>query len=85
MPKQAWAPTFQRYNAETREGIASAAVVIRQGCPSGAQPDAGSTPLDFIGPQVSTRLIRELLDRGLLEAPPPARLNRAIVARMCRP
>jgi hypothetical protein len=84
-PKERWAPTFRRYNAETRAGLASAAVVIRLGCPSGAQPDAASTPLDFIGPQVPTRLIRELLDRGLLDAPPPMRPDPAIVARMCRP
>jgi hypothetical protein len=83
VPKQGFASTFQRYNRETRDGIRGAAALIRQGCPSGAPPDAASTPLDFIGPQVSTQLIRELLDRGLLDAPPPDRLDPAIVIRMC--
>lgn len=83
VPKQGFASTFQRYNLETRDGIRTAAIVIRQGCPSGVPPDAASTPLDFIGPQVSTQLIRELLDRGLLEAPPPDRRDPAIVTRMC--
>lgn len=83
VPKQNHEVTFRRYNAETREGIRSAAAIIREGCPSGAAPNPASTPLDYVGPQVTTKLVRELLDRGLLEAPPPRRLSTAVAARMC--
>jgi hypothetical protein len=83
VPKHAHEETFRRYNMETREGIATAATIVRQGCPSGRAPDPGSTLLDYVGPQVTTKLVRELLDRGLLEAPPPRRLSIAVVGRMC--
>jgi hypothetical protein len=82
-PKRAYHSGFERMNVATRDGVASAAMVVRDGCPSGRPPDAASQPLGEIGPQISTRLIRELVERGMLSAPVGRRPDPAIVARMC--
>lgn len=84
LPKQqAYTRTFMEYNEATRDGVAVAALVIRRGCPSGVAPDEKSTPLGLLGPQLPTRLVRELLERGLLTPRLPARIDPQVIARMC--
>jgi hypothetical protein len=83
-PRRLYLEHFLRYNAEVRRGVASAAVVLRDGCPSGLAPDAGSLPVGAASPQVSTALVRDLLDRGHLSYPASASAEPAVVARICR-
>lgn len=83
VPKQNHEVAFRRYNLETREGVATTAAIIRGGCPSGAAPNPDGRPLDYVGPEITTRLVRELLDRGVLEADPPRRLSTVVLGRIC--
>jgi hypothetical protein len=80
---RSYASSFAEDNLATRHGVAQAVAVIRAGCPSGHAPDDASQPLGGLAPQISTRLLRELIDRGLLNTPPPSRPDPAIVDRMC--
>ena len=52
--------------------------------PAGCPPAADSQPLGFVSPPVTTGLVRELLDRGLLSPPAAGPIDPAIAARMCR-
>lgn len=66
----------------TRDQVQAATVVVDQGCPSGAIPGPESHPVED-HPQISTQLLRELVERGALSVAPVASLNPAVTARMC--
>jgi len=82
-PKDIYLREFVSYNVGVRDGVTSAARVIRDGCPSGQPPVAASQPLGSISPQLTTGLVRELLDRGFLSPPAAGPIDPAVAARMC--
>lgn len=73
---------FDTWMVRTRHQVQAATVVIDQGCPSGAIPDPASFPVED-NPQVSTQLLRELVERGALSVAPVESLNPVVTARMC--
>lgn len=73
---------FEEWNLETRRQVQGAAAIVLDGCGPGTPPAAESRPLGALGPQLSTRLLRALLERGLLH-PAAAAPDPAVRRRMC--
>lgn len=53
-----------------RDGVQDIGALTEAGCPSGAPPRPDARPLGTISPQVSVRLVDELVDRELLTIDP---------------
>ena len=84
-PLRHYRASFVGANVAVRTAAASAAIVVRDGCPSGAAPDPASTPAGALSPQMNTALITELMRRGALHAPTEGDADPAVVARLCPP
>jgi hypothetical protein len=82
-PMRGYAAVFEGYNEATRAGVAVAAAVIREGCPTGTAPDDATRPLGEIGPQLSTGLLRELVEGGFLTRTAASVSDPAVLERMC--
>lgn len=74
--------TFEHWNVQTRHDVIAATVVIDKGCPSGATPDPASLPTTY-NPQITTQLLREMVDRGALSVGSTKAADEAVTARMC--
>ena len=78
----AYNKVFTHWNAQTRHDVVAATVVIDKGCPSGATPNPASLPTMY-NPQITTQLLREMIDRGALSVGPSDAEDAAVTARMC--
>lgn len=81
-PASSYHEAFEHWNVQTRHDVVAATVVIDKGCPSGAAPDPASLPTTY-NPQISTALLRELIDRGALSIAATDAADAAVTARMC--
>lgn len=66
---------FDVWNAMTRREVHDAAVVLRDGCPSGAAPDLTSRPLRDLAPMLPAYEIADLIDQGYLDVPSDELIN----------
>jgi hypothetical protein len=82
-PMRLYEESLLFWKTTSHKGVRSAAIVIRDGCPSGRQPIPSSQPLGSLDPLISTRLLRELIEKGALEVPSDIQPEAAVVARMC--
>ncbi|MEY4173979.1 MAG: hypothetical protein RI900_1144, partial [Actinomycetota bacterium] len=78
-----WTPSFLAANWAVRDGVRSAAVIVRDGCPSGAVPRPGARPLGDVSPQITVELVAELLERGLLRVADGSSVDPAVEAAIC--
>lgn len=82
-PLWAYARGFTAWNRSVHAKVQAATVIVRDGCPSGASPVPQSQPAGVLSPQISTALLRELMDRGALHAPPTAAFDPNVTSAMC--
>jgi len=82
-PLRAYNRSFEAWNVAVRDGVRDATAVIVGGCPSGAPPAPLSQPLGDLSPQVSTRLLQELLERGALTSSGGREVDQTVIDRMC--
>lgn len=82
-PLRAYNRSFEAWNVAVRDGVRDATAVIAGGCPSGAPPAPLSQPLGDLSPQVSTRLLQELLERGALTSSGGREVDQTVIDRMC--
>lgn len=73
---------FEVWNVQTRHDVVAATLVINEGCPSGVAPDPASFPTSY-NPQLTTQLLRELVERGALSIGPTEAADPVVTARMC--
>ncbi|MEQ1700389.1 MAG: hypothetical protein ABMA25_09775 [Ilumatobacteraceae bacterium] len=74
-----------------RHQVGVAAVIVRDGCPSGAGPDPSSAPVGVVSPQITTWMLIALTQRGALDAPAGVELDdladdplaASVLAAMC--
>lgn len=78
-----WSHYFIAANESVRVGVRSTATLLRDGCPGGAVPDPAARPMGTLSPQVTVRLVAELVDRGLLEVDAAATADPATTAAIC--
>jgi len=78
-----YARGFTAWNRSVHMKVQAATVVIRDGCPSGAAPVPASQPAGVLSPQISTALLRELLQRGALHAPTGPAFDPNVTIAMC--
>lgn len=81
--QRSYSQLFLSWNDAVHEHVQSASVVIRDGCPSGATPDAASAPARGLSPQLTVVLLQELMRRGLLHAPPSLTPRADTVEAIC--
>jgi len=82
-PMRLYEESLLFWKTTSHRGVRSAAIVIRNGCPSGGQPIPSSQPLGTLDPLISTQLLRELIEMGALDVPSDSQPEAAVVARMC--
>jgi len=78
-----WSPDFLAANTAVRSGVASTALVLRDGCPGGGSPDPDALPVGRLSPQVTVRLVAELMERGLLRAEADSPVDASVSAAIC--
>jgi hypothetical protein len=82
-PLRLYQQSFLFWKTASHQGVRSAAIVIRDGCPSGSQLMPSSQPLGSLDPLISTQLLQELIERGALKVPSEIQPQAAVVAQMC--
>ena len=82
-PLHAYVKNFEAWNVAVRHGVRDAAALITIGCPTGAPPDPTSQPVGDLSPQITTRLLQELLRRGALRPSHDTHVDPAVLDRMC--
>lgn len=82
-----YAEVFIDRTEQVRTGVRDIAIVENTGCPSGQMPNLDARPLGALSPQVSTRLVAELVDRELLSIEPGrlATVDPEILRAICGP
>ncbi len=85
--ERGYADVFIERTQDVRLGVRDISVVVAGGCPSGQPPDLDARALGSLSPQISARLVGELVDRGLL-SPGPEDIDSVdpqILAAICGP
>lgn len=78
-----YAAMFDGWNIAVEDAARSAAVLIRDGCPPGRIIQLDSAPAAGLSPQMSTRLIGELMERGAFAPPAGWVPVPSVVERVC--
>jgi len=78
-----WSRDFLAANDAVRTGVLSTAVLLRDGCPGGAAPDPDAHPVGGLSPQITVRLIAELMDRGMLNLGADPAADPTVVGTIC--
>lgn len=82
-PRRTYASTFVGWNVAVRQSALSATTIIRDGCPPGLRLDPASAPAGDLSPQMTTRLLVELMNRGAMTAPAAWDVDPEVLGRMC--
>jgi hypothetical protein len=82
-----YADVFIERTQEVRLGVRDIGVVVESGCPGGNSPDLAARALGSLSPQISARLVDELVDRGLLSVSAEGieSVDPQILAAICAP
>ena len=75
---------FQQSGARVKHDVASAALIIQQGCPSGMTMMTDALPASMESPQITVALLQELLRRGKLTITPGVVMDPVVQSRICR-
>jgi hypothetical protein len=75
---------YKGWSNRVRLDVQASADVLAHGCGPGSAPDPNAVPTAGSSPQITVRLVQDLLERGALE-PSTAPPNPALVELICQP
>lgn len=74
---------FSEANRQTKLRVLDAATILAEGCPDGAVPKSDALPAGTWSVQVTTDLVRQVVERGALTVPRGRIPHKTVVEAMC--